>query len=202
MLRVMHPGGNITGFTLFEPLMAGKWLETLKEIAPAIARVAFMINPDTATLGGTFYTRAFETSAARFRIEPIAAHVRSASDIEIAIGTLAQRPNGGLVVGTDTFTSAYRDLIVALADRHRVPSVYGFREFAMTGGLMSYGPNVLDVVQRSASYVDRILKGKKPAELPVQAPTKYELVINLKTAKALGLDVPVQLQQRADELIE
>jgi putative tryptophan/tyrosine transport system substrate-binding protein len=197
-----RPGGNITGFTLFEPSMAGKWLAALKDVAPAIARVGIMANPETATLQGTFYLRAFEAAAATFMLEPITANVRSASDIETAIASLAQKPDSGLVVATDTFTTANGELIVTLAARHRLPAVYGFREFPTIGGLMSYGPNLIDAIRRSASYVDRILKGESPSALPVQASVKFELVINLKTAKALGLEIPPTLLARADEVIE
>ncbi len=197
-----RPGGNITGFTLFEPSIVGKWLATLKDVAPAIARVAILANPDTATLKGTFYSREFEAAAAKFALEPITANVRSAGEIEVAIATLAQKPNSGLVVATDTFTTAHGQLIVSLTARHRVPAIYGFREFPTIGGLMSYGPNLIDAIRRSASYVDRILRGEKPAELPVQAPVKYELVLNLRTAKALGIDLPATLLIHADEVIE
>ena len=161
-----------------------------------------MINPDTATLGGTFYSREFETAAATLTVEPITMNVRSVGDIESAITTLGQQPNSGLIVGTDTFTGAHRELIVTLASQHRVPAIYGFRFFPMSGGLMSYGPNVVDTCRRSASYIDRILRGEKPADLPIQAPTKFDFVINLKTASALGLTVPPSLLVRADEVIE
>jgi putative ABC transport system substrate-binding protein len=197
-----RPGGNITGFTLYEPSFAGKWLGVLKETAPAVARVAIMVNPDTAILRGTFYLREFETAAATFKVEPITTKVHSISDIEAAIMVLGQQPHSGLIVAPDTFTLTHAEHIITLAARHRLPAVYGFRQSAAIGGLISYGPDTLDTVQRSASYIDRVLKGEKPGDLPVQAPTKYELVINLKTAKALGLEVPPTLLARADEVIE
>jgi putative ABC transport system substrate-binding protein len=197
-----RPGGNITGFTLYEPSFAGKWLGVLKETVPTVARVAIMVNPDTAILRGTFYLSEFETAAAAFKVEPITTKVHSTSDIEAAIMALGQQPHSGLIVAPDTFTLTHAEHIITLAARHRSPAVYGFRQSAAIGGLISYGPDTLHTVQRSASYIDRILKGEKPGDLPVQAPTKYELVINLKTAKALGLEIPPTLLARADEVIE
>jgi putative ABC transport system substrate-binding protein len=197
-----RPGGNITGFTLYEASMAGKWLEALKTIAPAIRRVAFMINPETAVLRGTFYLSAFETAATALAIEPITSNVQNAANIEAVISALGQRPDGGLIVAPETFSELHRELLVTLVARHRVPTIFGTRQFAMSGGLVAYGPNRTDTFRRSASYVDRILKGEKPGDLPVQAPTKYELVINLGTAKALGLTVPPGLLVGADEVIE
>ena len=196
------PRGNITGFTLYEASMAGKWLEVLKTIAPAVGRVGIIINPETAVLRGTFYLRAFETAAAALALEPVTSNVHNAGNIESAIVALGRHPGGGLVVAPETFTELHRELIVTLVARHRVPTIYGTRQFAMSGGLVSYGPIRTDTFRRSASYVDRIFKGEKPGDLPVQAPTKYELVINLKTAKALGLDIPPTLLARADEVIE
>jgi putative tryptophan/tyrosine transport system substrate-binding protein len=197
-----RPGGNITGFTQYEPSMVGKWLGALKEIAPAVARVAIIVNPETSPLRGTFYLREFETAAAAFRVEPITRFVHSAADIEAAMAALGQAPNSGLIVAPETFTTANRELLIALAERHRVPAIYGIRQFTASGGLMSYGPDTVDTVRRAASYVDRILRGEKPGELPVQAPTKFEFVINAKTAKALGLELPPTLLIRADEVIE
>ena len=197
-----RPGRNITGFILFEPSMVGKWLQALKELAPSVSQVAIMFNPETATRQGTFYSQEFGTAAAALSVESSIAAVRSANEIEAAISALGQKPNSALIVASDTFTSVHGELIVTLAARHRLPTVYPFPHFAKIGGLMSYGPDTADTVRRSASYIDRILKGEKPANLPVQAPTKYQLVINLKTAKALGLDVPMHLQQRADAMIE
>jgi putative ABC transport system substrate-binding protein len=197
-----RPGGNITGFTQYEPSMVGKWLAALKEVAPSIVRVALMVNPDTAPLRGTFYSNAFKSAAAALAVEPIAANVHSASDIETAMASLGRRPDSALIVAPETFTTANRELIIALAAHHRLPAIYGLRPFPLSGGLMSYGPDSIDTVQRAASYVDRILRGEKPADLPVQAPIKFEMIINLKTAKALGLTVPPDLLVAADEVIE
>jgi putative tryptophan/tyrosine transport system substrate-binding protein len=197
-----RPNGNATGFTNFEASMGGKWLELLKEIAPGVKRVAIVFNPDTAARGGSFYLGPFEAAAASLAVTPIEATTHDAGEIESAINALRSEPNGGLVVMPDAFTLAHRELIVALTARHRLPAVYPFRFFATSGGLMSYGVNPIEQFPRAAAYVDRILKGEKPTDLPVQAPTKFELVINLKTAKALGLDVPGMLLARADEVIE
>jgi putative ABC transport system substrate-binding protein len=197
-----RPGGNITGFTLFEPSMAGKWLAALKEVAPAVTRVAIMVNPETGMLHGTFYLHEFENSATALGVEPGTAVVHDARDMEAAFAALGQRANSGLIVAPDGFTQAYDTFIVGLAARHRVPAIYGIGNFARSGGLMSYGPDLVEASRRAASYIDRILRGEKPSELPVQAPTKFELVINLKTAKALGLEVPPTLLARADEVIE
>ena len=196
-----RPGGNVTGFTNIEPTMAGKWLELLKEIAPRVDRVAFLFNPATAPYA-EYYLNPFKAAAASFAVEAIAAPVRDTSELESVVAAQAREPNGGLIVMPDTFTSAHRVEITSLAARYRLPAVYPFRFFTELGGLLSYGNDLPDNFRRAATYVDRILKGAKPSELPVQAPVKFELVINLKTAKALGLDVPLQLQQRADEVIE
>jgi putative ABC transport system substrate-binding protein len=196
-----RPGGNVTGFVTMEPAMAGKWLELLKEIAPRVARVAFLFNPATATYF-EYWLNPFKATAASFAVEAITAPVRDTSELEAVIGAQARKPNGGLIVMPDTFTDAHRVEITSLAARYRLPAVYPFRQFTAVGGLLSYGDDLSDNFRRAASYVDRILKGAKPSELPVQAPVKFELVINLKTAKALGLDVPPLLQQRADEVIE
>jgi putative tryptophan/tyrosine transport system substrate-binding protein len=197
-----HPGGNITGFTQYEPSMVGKWLGALKEIAPALGRVAIVVNPETAPLSGTFYLREFETAAATFGVDPITNFVHSAADVEAAMAALGQAPNSGVIVAPETFTTALRQLFIALAERNRVPAIYGLRQFPATGGLISYGPDTVDTVRRAAGYIDRILRGEKPAELPVQAPTKFEFVINVKTAKALGLTIPETFFIRADEVIE
>ena len=181
--------------------MAGKWLELLKEIAPRVARVAFLFNPATAPYA-EYYLNPFKAAAASFAVEAIAAPVRDTSELESVVAAQAREPNGGLIVMPDSFTSVHRAEITSLAARYRLPAVYPFRFFAEVGGLLSYGNDLLDNFRRAATYVDRILKGAKPSELPVQAPVKFELVINLKTAKALGLDVPLQLRQRADEVIE
>jgi putative ABC transport system substrate-binding protein len=197
-----HPGGNITGFTLYEPSLAGKWLGVLKEVTPGLARVALLINPDTAVVRGTFYSQAFEAAAASLGIEAIIAKVHSPADIETAIDSLGKQPGGGLIVAPDTFSEINGDLIVSLAAQHRVPAVYAISRFAKSGGLMSYGPNTSDAARRATSYVDRILRGEKPADLPVQAPVKFDLVVNLKAAKALGLVMPESFLLRADEVIE
>jgi putative ABC transport system substrate-binding protein len=196
-----RPGGDITGFTSFEPAMGTKWLAMLKDIAPGLARVAVMFNPDTAPFARMFW-QSVEDAAPSFDVKPIQAPIREVGEIEHAIEALARDGNGGLMVLPDISTLNHRDLIIALASRHRLPAVYPFRYFATSGGLMSYGIDVPDVCRRAASYVDRILKGAKPGDLPVQFPTKFELAINLKTAKAMGLTVPISMQQLADEVIE
>jgi putative tryptophan/tyrosine transport system substrate-binding protein len=197
-----RPGGNATGFTNVESSLTGKWVELLKEVAPGVKRVAFLFNPKLAPGGGSYYTRLIEVTAPRFSITPTVAPINGAADIERAIGEFVREPNGGLVVLPDATTLVNRKLIVALADRHRLPAVFAFRIVVIDGGLMSYGIDIPDQYRQAAGYVDRILKGAKPAELPVQLPTKFVLSVNLKTAKALGLDVPSLLQQRADDLIE
>jgi putative tryptophan/tyrosine transport system substrate-binding protein len=196
-----RPGGDITGFTSFEPAMGTKWLAMLKDIAPGLGRVAVMFNPDTAPFARMFW-QSVEDAAPSFDVKPIQAPIREVGEIEHAIEALARDGNGGLMVLPDISTLNHRDLIIALASRHRLPAIYPFRYFATSGGLMSYGIDVPDVCRRAASYVDRILKGAKPGDLPVQFPTKFELAINLKTAKAMGLTVPISMQQLADEVIE
>jgi putative ABC transport system substrate-binding protein len=196
-----RPGGNATGFTLYEPTMAGKWPELLKDIAPRVARVAFLFNPATAPYA-EYYMTPFKAAAASFGVEAIAAPVRDPSELESVVAALAREPNGGLIVMPDIFLTAYRVEITSLVARYRVPAVYPFRLFAEVGGLLSYGNDQVDNYRRAATYADRILKGAKPSELPVQAPVKFELVINLKTAKALGLTVPPSLLLRADHVID
>jgi len=196
-----QPGGNITGFVTMEPPMAGKWLDLLKEIAPRVARVAMLFNPATAPYA-EYWLNPFKAAAASLGVQAIVAPVHDTSDLESVVAAQAQEPNGGLIVMPDTFTTEHRSEITSLAVRYRLPAVYPYRVFAETGGLLSYGDDLTDNFRRAASYVDRILKGEKPADLPVQAPVKFELVINLKTAKALGLDVPLQFQQRAEKIIE
>ena len=196
-----RPGGNVTGFTNIEPTMAAKWLELLKEIAPRVNRVAFMFNPATAPFAEV-YLKSFKAAAASFGVEAIVARVHNTSEIESFIAAQARAPNGGLVVMNDSYVVDHRTEITSLAARYRLPAIYPFRSFIEDGGLLSYGNDLVDSFRRAAIYADRILKGAKPSELPVQAPVKFELVINLKTAKALGLDVPLLLQQRADEVIE
>jgi putative ABC transport system substrate-binding protein len=197
-----RPGGNATGFTNVEFSLTGKWLELLKEVAPRVKRVAFIFNPKLAPGGGSYYTRLIEASAPPFAVTPTVVPVHGAADIERAINEFAREPNGGLVVLPDATTLVNRKLTIALADRYRVPAIYAFRIIVTEGGLMSYGIDVVDQYRQAAGYVDRILRGTKPAELPVQLPTKFVMSINLKTAKELGLDVPLLLQQRADELVE
>jgi putative ABC transport system substrate-binding protein len=196
-----QPGGNITGFVTMEPTMASKWLELLKEIAPRVARVAMLFNPATAPYA-EYWLNPFKAAAASVAVQAIVAPVHDTSELESVVAAQAHEPNGGLIVMPDTFTTEHRSEITSLAARYRLPAVYPYRVFAEFGGLLSYGDDLTDNFRRAASYTDRILKGEKPSELPVQAPVKFELVINLKTAKALGLDVPLQLQQRAEKVIE
>jgi putative ABC transport system substrate-binding protein len=195
-----RPGGNVTGFMAFEYSLSGKWVELLKEIAPSVQRVAVLRNPDLVADIGQFAV--IQSVAASFGVEPSPIDVRDASEIEDAVAAFAQSANGGLIVPGDPMTQAHRDLIIALANRYKLPATYPSRFFAKDGGLVSFGPNFIDEFKSAASYVDRVLKGEKPADLPVQAPTKYELVINLKTAKALGITIPQPALARADEVIE
>ncbi len=197
-----RPGSNVTGFTNVESSLTGKWLELLKEVAPSIKRVAFIFDPQLAPGGGSYYTSLIGASARSFAVEPTATPVHDAVEIERAIGEFAREPNAGLIVLPDATTNIHRRLIIALAARYRVPAIYEFRDMVVDGGLISYGVDVVDQFRQAAGYVDRILKGEKPSQLPVQTPTKYELAINLKTAKALGLEVSLLLQQRADAVIE
>jgi putative ABC transport system substrate-binding protein len=194
-----RPGGNVTGFTNFEYSMSGKWVELLKQIAPHVTRVAVLRDSTVAAGLGQF--GAIQTVAQSLGVDLTPVGVRDADEIEHGITAFARSPDVGLIV-TAGGLAARRDVIIGLASRHKLPAVYPFRYYAVDGGLMSYGPETHDPIRRAAGYVDRILKGEKPADLPVQAPTKYELVINLKTAKALGLDVPPTLLARADEVIE
>ena len=196
-----HPGGNVTGFIVMEPGVAGKWLELLKEIAPRVSRVAFLFNPTTAPYA-EYFLKPFRAAAGYLAVEAIAAPVRDTSELASVIGIHAREPNGGLIVMPDTFTETHITEITSLAETNRLPSVYPFRYWAELGGLLSYGVEQTDNFRRAATYADRILKGTKPSDLPVQGPVKLTLTINLKTAKALGLDVPWFLQQRADEVIE
>ena len=197
-----RPGGRITGLTNFEPTMGGKWLEILKEIAPRVGRVGLLFNPQTSPGGGSFYSRQIEAAAATFAMQPIPMPLRNATEIEPAVAEFARNSNTGLVIVSDSFMNVHRKLIMGLAARHLLPAIYPFRYFAAEGGLVSYGVDRDDSYRRAAAYVDRILRGAKPADLPVEAPTKFELVINLGTAKALGLIVPPSLLARADEVIE
>jgi len=194
-----RPGGNATGFTVFEYAIAAKWLELLKEIAPSVTRVAVLRDANVASGIGQF---AAVQTVAPIGMELSAIGVRNANEVEDAIAAVGRDLKGGLIVTASGFGANHPQMIATLAARHNVPAVYPFRYFARAGGLMCYGPNYPDQYRRAAGYVDRILKGEKPGELPVQAPTKYELVINMKTARALGLDVPPTLLARADEVIE
>jgi putative ABC transport system substrate-binding protein len=196
-----RPAGNVTGFTTIEDSLGGKWLELLKEIAPHIKRVAFLFNPETATYAG-YYLDLFKAAGPRFAVEATSAPVHDQSEIDSVIATLQGESNGGVVVMPDSFLTAHRAEITSLAARYRVPAIYPFRFFAEVGGLLAYGVDLSDNFRRAASYADRILKGEKAGDLPVQAPTKFEFVINLKTAKALGLTVPLTLQAIANEVIE
>jgi ABC-type uncharacterized transport system substrate-binding protein len=195
-----HPGGNATGFTVFEYAIGGKWLELLKEIAPRVTRVAVL--REAAVAAGPAQFGAAQTVAPSLGMELRPVDTRDAGDIERAITAFARGANSGLLVTGSSSATLHRDLIVALAAQYRLPAVYFTRFFVTAGGLISYGPDYVDEFRRAAGYVDRILRGEKPAELPVQAPTKYELAINLKTAKGLGLEIPPALLARADEVIE
>jgi putative ABC transport system substrate-binding protein len=195
-----HPGGNATGFLIFEYGLSGKWLEVLKQIAPGVKRVAVLRDPTIASGIGQF--GAIQSAAPSLGMEASPVNVRDAGEIERNIAALARSSNGGVVVTGSPEASRHRDLIITLAARHRLPAVYPYRSFVTDGGLISYGPDMVDQYRRAAGYVNRILRGEKPADLPVQAPTKYELVINLKTAKALGLEIPAAVLARADEVIE
>jgi putative ABC transport system substrate-binding protein len=195
-----RPGDNASGFTLFEYAISAKWLELLKEMSPRVTRVAVLRNPALASGAGQL--GAIQTAASSLGVELRPIDVRDASGIERAVTAFARLSNAGLIVTANTLADLHRELIISLAARHRLPAVYPFRYYATSGGLISYGPDLVDPYRRAAGYVNRILKGERPADLPVQAPTKYELVINLKAAKALGVEVPATLLGRADEVIE
>jgi putative tryptophan/tyrosine transport system substrate-binding protein len=197
---LVRPGGNTTGFPLFEYGLSGKWPELLKQIAPSVTRAAVLRDATITTSVGQFAV--IQAVAPSLGVELSPAGVRDAGEIERGVTTFARGSNGGLIVTGSALTVVHRDLIIALAARHRLPAIYPYRYFATSGGLISYGPDSIDPYRRAPAYVDRILKGEKPADLPVQAPTKYELVINLKTAKALGLEIPATVLARADEVIE
>jgi putative ABC transport system substrate-binding protein len=198
--RLDRPDGNVTGFVLNEATLAGKWLELLTEIAPGLKRVAFMFNPDTVTASA--YMPRLETAARSLKVEPIIAHIHSDADIEAAIIAVGREPGSGLVALPDGFMSAHRASIILAAARNRVPAVFWQSAFAREGGLLSYGPAPVDNFRRAAIYVDRILRGAKPGDLPVQLPTKFEMLMNRKTATALGLEIPLSIRLRADEVIE
>ncbi len=196
-----HPGGNITGFSFLEYSMVGKSLDMLKQIAPGMIRVAVMFNPDTYPYYNV-HLRSFESEAKKLGLELTAAMVRTPAEIDEAVANLGRQPGGALLVTPDPFMVVQRGAVIRAAEQHRVPATYSFRQHVQEGALMSYGADTVDIFRRSASYVDRILKGAKPADLPAQAPVKFEMAINLKTAKALGLDVPPTLIALADEVVE
>src|SRR2546430_4438569 len=196
-----HPGGNITGFSYLEPTLGAKWLELLKQIAPRVKRVAVMWHPEADPIEEAFY-RLAEGAAQKFAVEVVAAPVHQSEEIEAIMTILGREPGGGLILPPNSFTTVHRKLIINLAAHNRLPAIYGSRNFRDDGGLVFYGVNPVEQFRQAAGYVDRILCGEKPANLPVQQPTKFDLVINLKTAKALGLEVPPTLLARADEVIE
>ncbi len=196
-----RPGGNVTGFTFIDFPLIGKWLELIKEIAPGVRHVTLMFNPDTTPFYPAFL-RELEAVHKSLSVELSASPVRDEAEVEAAITALAREPGGSLIAAPDAFINNHRRVIMTLTERRRLPAIYGFRQFAREGALISYGPDTADIVRRSAGYVDRILKGERPADLPVQAPTKYQLVINLKTARALGIEIPPALLAHADEVIE
>jgi putative ABC transport system substrate-binding protein len=198
--RLDRPSGNVTGFADYEATLGGKWLELLSEIAPGLKRAGIMFNPDTAPVSA--YMLAFEAAARSLKVVPIIAPVHDDAEIETAIIALGREPRGGLVAMPDTFMTAHRASIISAAARNNVPAIYSLNAFARDGGLLSYGVDRVDIFRRAATYVDRILRGEKPGDLPVQFPTKFEMVLNLKTAKALGLTVPPSIRLRADEVIE
>jgi putative tryptophan/tyrosine transport system substrate-binding protein len=197
-----HPGGNATGFTNVEASLGGKWVEMLKEIDPRIARIAVIFNPKTSPGGGSFYLRLIEEAARSIAVEAVATPVQDAAAIVRAIDAFSREPGGALLVQPDVTTTDNRALIMSLAAQHQLPAVYPFRFFVDAGGLASYGIDLVDVYRRAAAYIDRILKGEKPTDLPVQAPVKFELAINLKTAKAIGVAIPATLLSIADEVVE
>jgi putative ABC transport system substrate-binding protein len=197
-----RPGGNVTGFTNLEASMGTKMVELLKEVAPQTSRVAMIFNPQTSPNGGSYFLKPVEAAAPLLKVKTIAAPVHNPAEIEVVMAQLSQGSGTGLVVMPDIFVLAHRQEIISLAAQFRLPAVYTYRLFPAGGGLMSYGTDLADLFRRAASYVDRILKGERPSDLPVQMPAKYELVINLRAARALGLDIPMSVQQRADEVIE
>jgi len=199
---IAHPGGNITGFTNFEASMVGKWAELIKEMAPKTTRIGYLFNPDTAPYVRRYYQEPLEKSARAFGTEPLGIPIHSLAEIERGITELGREPGGALILLPDSFNILHRGRIVALAAENRVPFISPYRFAVVEGGLMSYGIDQVELFRRAAGYVDRILKGAKPADLPVQTPTKFELVINIKTATALSLDVPVKMLAAADEVIE
>jgi len=199
--NLAHPGGNITGFSFIDPEIIGKWINLLSDVKPDLSRVALMFNPDTVPYYDAFL-RSFNAAPKQTSVEVDAAHVRSVAEVELAVAKLSREPRRGLIAAPDIFILSVRGVILKAADEHRVPLISAYRQFVTEGSLMSYGPDAADIFRRSASYVDRVLKGEAPGNLPVQAPVKFELVINLKTAKALGLSPRESLLLLADEVIE
>jgi putative ABC transport system substrate-binding protein len=199
--NLAHPGGNITGFSFLESDIVGKWVNLLSDVKPNLSRVALMFNPDTVPYFDV-YLRSFKALPQQTSVEVEAVHVRSEADIELAVAKLGREPGSGLIAAADTFILAMRGVISKAADQHRVPVISPYRQFVIEGSLMSYGPDSADIFRRSASYVDRVLKGEPPGNLPAQSPVKFELVVNLKTAKALGLSLRESFLQLADEVIE
>jgi putative ABC transport system substrate-binding protein len=197
-----RPGGNITGFISYEASLAGKWLQLLTEIAPGVKRAAAIFNPDTGIVNRSYYLPSFEQTARSLKVEPITVLVHSDAEIAAAITSLGREPGGGLVLMPDSFMVLHRAPIILLAAQYNVPAIFNFIGFVRDGGLLSYGPDNFDLFRRAASYVDRILRGAKPADLPVELPVKFEMAVNAKTAKALGLTVPQSILLRADEVIE
>ena len=202
VVSMARPGGNVTGFTVLHASIAGKYLEMLKQMVPQLARVAIMYDPNSVPDGGKFFSRPFIASATKLKVRPITAEVHDASQIENAIMELGRDAGSGLILVPDNFMSVHRDLVLSLTAQFRIPAIYPYRYFAEAGGLASYGVDAIDQFRRASEYVSRILRGAKPADLPVQAPTKFELVINLKTAKALGIVIPRILLAGAEQVIE
>jgi putative ABC transport system substrate-binding protein len=202
VVSLSQPGGNVTGFTNFVPSLGGKWIELLKEISPRIKRVALLFNPEVAAGGGLFYAQPVQAAASTLAVESTLATARNAAEIEEALAKVSRDAESGLIVMPDLFTTNHRELIVRLAAQYRLPAIYPFRYFATAGGLMSYGIDIVELFRRAAVYVDKVLRGAKPGELPIQQPEKFEFVINLKTARALDLTVPRILLARADMLID
>jgi putative ABC transport system substrate-binding protein len=202
--NLARPAGNITGLSHFEAEMGGKWLEILKEVAPQVRRVAMLYNPRSAAegAGSAIFLRSFETIASALAVRPVALPVREMTEVERSLAAFAAEPNGGLLVPPDIFNTTHRQEIIALAARHRLPAIYPYRYYVASGGLVSYGVELLELWRRAAEYVDRILKGARPGDLPIAQPNKFQLIVNLKTAKALGLAIPETFLLRADEVIE
>jgi putative ABC transport system substrate-binding protein len=200
--NVPRPGGNVTGFASYEPSLAGKWVELLKEIKSDVRRAAILFNPETTPDRASPFVQKFEATAHSLSIEPISAFARDVSEIEVTVADLARESGGALLVLPDFFTLLHRQRIISLAAQYRLPAIYGLRYAAVTGGLIAYGPSLAGLYRGIASYIDKILRGTRPGELPIQAPTTYELVINLRTARALGLPIPQAILAAADEVIE